>query len=237
MKEEKKKLPDREKVVKGLEQCYKALSVYTHTEEHLPSARYGEMAESVIKTFEPERKCLSPRKVIILVAAIITILALTGCSIIGLVLFDVISLGKTLLNFDENTSVVQGEMEIVRAEDIILYDTIEDMIAEQSFPNVFPSTLPASYELKLAEVIVVNDKRQVNIKYEDSEDGFIRITVIEDYSQNWSGENKAFDNQDVYVNRMEGDYQASWEYDNDSYSIQCSDKDLLYEIITYLKEY
>lgn len=228
--------PDSVSETNLLEQCYKALSVYTHTEEHLPSACYGEMAESVIKTFEPERKCLSPRKVIILVAAIITILALTGCSIIGLVLFDVISLGKTLLNIDENTSVCQGNKEIERTDEYIQYDSVEEMINEQRFPKLYPSKIPKEYGLKLAEILLWDNERQVNILCENNEDMIVFI-AIEDYSKEVIGERISIGELDVYIDTIGNNIQACFSYDGDFYSIQCSDMDLLLELINCLEEY
>ena len=222
--------PDSVSETNLLEQCYKALSVYTHTEEHLPSARYSKMAESVIKTFESERKCLSPRK------AIITILALTGCSIIGLVLFDVISLGKTLLNFDENTSVVQGDMEIERTDEYIQYDSVEEMINEQQFPTLYPSNIPESYTLEMAKIIVWDKRREISIIYENVYDDSIIITVMEDYSTEFIGDLMSVGDLAIYMNLVESVYQASWIYNGDFYNIQCSDEDLLLKLINSLEE-
>lgn len=224
--------PDSESDTVLLEQCYAALGVPSEADEKLSKEEYKKIAGSVIGTFKEQKTHMSAKRVFILVAAVIAILAMTGCGIIGTIIFDVLNLGKDILNIKPNESAVQGNMEIIRTDDYITYDSINEIIEDYGELDIDFDKIPEDYNFRNATECIWESNRHVLITLSNSDSETIEIGIWQNGAHYADGECIHINGKEVYVNEFDSNYQAVWIDDIYMYSIKCSDKDFLIELIT-----
>lgn len=228
--------PDSESDTVLLEQCYAALGVPSEADEKLSKEEYKKIAGSVIGTFKEQKTHMSAKRVFILVAAVIAILAMTGCGIIGTIIFDVLNLGKDILNIKPNESAVQGDMEIIRTDDYVTYDNIEDLIEDYGDLDIGFDMIPDEY--CFASAIEYSWSKEVNvlITFSNQTNENIEIIIMSKDVDVFGDEYICVNNVNVYLSKAEFGYQASWTRDGYFYSVQCTDKDFLIDLLYTIKE-
>ena len=229
--------PDEETDTILLEQCYIALDSYTDADNLLSTEEYVSMVCNTLSTFNYTPKKSTKKRVVFLIAAIITAIILTGCSLAGLIAFNVIDLGKDLLNLKENEKVSQDNIDIIRTDNCTLYNTIEELIRYEELPSIYPSELPDEYKLQNIKVLTINNLRRVYISYSTQNGNNINITIIENKTTAEHGELFQVNGLNIFITSIDSSVQAEWTYNGNLYNIKCSDSKLLYKLLNSLKEH
>jgi hypothetical protein len=164
------------------------------------------------------------------VAGIAISLALVFTLTVSAMGFNVIDLGRRILNLPERTPTDIGDNEIIRTDTFRFYDSIDELLEFENLSILFPS----SYEFNNFEITDFGAEVEV---LATTLEPYIRFVVR-------IGFNNSIEHYDYEVNgiryyvieRDDGLYQAGWTHNSDYYMVVIADSEMLSEIIENLQE-
>ena len=173
---------------------------------------------------------VKPKRFIIAIAAVFaTLLLITAtAAAFGYNFFDYL---KQALNSPERKAIHLDNDEVFLADNFRVYDSMQDMIESENLKILYPSSLPAGYDLTNFEVNELDIGLRIRVY---SANPFFEFWVeiginypVEPLYKTDIIEYSAFETNDGY-------FQAEFNYEGDYYTIGVDDESTLLEIINNL---
>lgn len=184
--------------------------------------------EQILARYNAQRTSrLKPLRIIIAAALIIIIIAVAAG-------FAFSGVFKGLLNIPVLETTEYNGDDILRTNDLKIYNSISEMLENENLNILYPVKLPEGYEFANFEII----NRGVDIEVRA-----YNLNPYIDFRINL-GENIYIDNYNYEVNNIKfrideryNRYYIFWNTDTDYYMIAADDEAVIYEIINNLKEH
>jgi len=202
----------------------------------------AELAEEIVhqvKSEEAERTSQKrhryPRHVLIPVFIIAVALAVTAL-VAGAMGYSVVDLGKKIIGIPVNIPLDYNGNDVIRTDDVMSYDSIEALLADEKLQILFPETLPDGYDLR--RFTVRNFGGETKIFAAGSGQKYIELTIT--VGVNLFDNNYPFEENGIEYNIADnenGTYQAWWYDGTNSYALIIDDESIILGIIAELKEF
>lgn len=148
--------------------------------------------------------------------------------------YNVLDMIRMVLKFPEKTTINFGDgNDIIRSDDTRYYNSMNEMLDKEALNIIYPSKLPDGYNFTGFMITDYKDYIEV-IAYSVSPYISFSVEIGVHYQIDYDYENNSIKYN--ITETINGDYQAYWSDEKDSYSIIVSDEAILSEIIKNFKE-